>query len=124
MLLSLFIIFLVVFILFMLYDHYIFSYIFVVCFFFSSRRRHTRCALVTGVQTCALPICLLETLKLLIWVLLIGDGASIIDAGGARYVAVVSGNVSRSRTSAEPQFGLRPALCACWSIGRSFGRLC
>src|SRR3546814_14004880 len=25
--------------------------------FFSSRRRHTRCALVTGVQTCALPIC-------------------------------------------------------------------
>src|SRR3546814_20951363 len=29
---------------------------FFVCFFFSSRRRHTRCALVTGVQTCALPI--------------------------------------------------------------------
>src|SRR3546814_1730236 len=27
-----------------------------VTFFFSSRRRHTRCALVTGVQTCALPI--------------------------------------------------------------------
>src|SRR3546814_1022679 len=46
------------------------SYLFFVClliyalsthvllfiFFFSSRRRHTRCALVTGVQTCALPI--------------------------------------------------------------------
>src|SRR3546814_3662274 len=30
---------------------------FVIFFFFSSRRRHTRCALVTGVQTCALPIC-------------------------------------------------------------------
>src|SRR3546814_9700744 len=33
--------------------------VFVVWFigvFFSSRRRHTRCALVTGVQTCALPI--------------------------------------------------------------------
>src|SRR3546814_14361737 len=27
-------------------------------FLFSSRRRHTRCALVTGVQTCALPICM------------------------------------------------------------------
>src|SRR3546814_829496 len=27
-----------------------------VCFFFSGRRRHTRCALVTGVQTCALPL--------------------------------------------------------------------
>src|SRR3546814_2440969 len=34
----------------LLFDH-------VICFFFfSSRRRHTRCALVTGVQTCALPI--------------------------------------------------------------------
>src|SRR3546814_4211779 len=30
------------------------SYLLVFC---SSRRRHTRCALVTGVQTCALPIC-------------------------------------------------------------------
>src|SRR3546814_4135219 len=28
-------------------------------FFISSRRRHTRCALVPGVQTCALPISLL-----------------------------------------------------------------
>src|SRR3546814_5355130 len=28
----------------------------VLYFFFSSRRRHTICALVTGVQTCALPI--------------------------------------------------------------------
>src|SRR3546814_17946862 len=32
-------------------------------FFFSSRRRHTRCALVTGVQTCALPILLAEWQK-------------------------------------------------------------
>src|SRR3546814_2075643 len=32
----------------------------VLFFFFSSRRRHTRCALVTGVQTCALPICYTE----------------------------------------------------------------
>src|SRR3546814_10343470 len=31
--------------------------LFICFFFFSSRRRHTRCALVTGVQTCALPIC-------------------------------------------------------------------
>src|SRR3546814_2932119 len=27
------------------------------CVCFTSRRRHTRCALVTGVQTCALPVC-------------------------------------------------------------------
>src|SRR3546814_13169955 len=32
-------------------------------FFFSSRRRHTRCALVTGVQTCALPIYLSQALS-------------------------------------------------------------
>src|SRR3546814_10464031 len=30
------------------------------CVLFSSRRRHTRCALVTGVQTCALPIAAAE----------------------------------------------------------------
>src|SRR3546814_5228753 len=34
-------------------------------FFFSSRRRHTRCALVTGVQTCALPISPAEVQKML-----------------------------------------------------------
>src|SRR3546814_3380237 len=34
----------------------IFDVCYCVFFFFSSRRRHTRCALVTGVQTCALPI--------------------------------------------------------------------
>src|SRR3546814_1635185 len=35
---------------------FVMSCVFIVFFFFSSRRRHTRCALVTGVQTCALPI--------------------------------------------------------------------
>src|SRR3546814_3551114 len=35
---------------------YICVRLYVLLFFFSSRRRHTRCALVTGVQTCALPI--------------------------------------------------------------------
>src|SRR3546814_10346026 len=35
------------------YGVYIYLFVFL---FFSSRRRHTRCALVTGVQTCALPI--------------------------------------------------------------------
>src|SRR3546814_2704694 len=33
-----------------------------VVFFFASRRRHPICALVTGVQTCALPICAAEQL--------------------------------------------------------------
>src|SRR3546814_3961425 len=31
-------------------------FVFLIVCFFSSRRRHTRCALVTGVHTCALPI--------------------------------------------------------------------
>src|SRR3546814_4516560 len=35
---------------------YLFVFVEVVAFCFSSRRRHTRCALVTGVQTCALPL--------------------------------------------------------------------
>src|SRR3546814_13218046 len=35
-------------------------------FFFSSRRLYTRCALVTGVQTCALPICITLIYKRLI----------------------------------------------------------
>src|SRR3546814_3076351 len=36
-------------------------------FFVSSRRRHTRCALVTGVQTCALPI----------WTVSVGGGVDV-----------------------------------------------
>src|SRR3546814_17388482 len=36
--------------------YYMCSFASLFYFFFSSRRRHTRCALVTGVQTCALPI--------------------------------------------------------------------
>src|SRR3546814_5980411 len=40
---------------------------FSMCFFFSSRRRHTRCALVTGVQTCALPIYPMHGSSALAW---------------------------------------------------------
>src|SRR3546814_1828438 len=43
-------------------------------FFFSSRRRHTRCALVTGVQTCALPISEAETRTRLIDIALVEAG--------------------------------------------------
>src|SRR3546814_7295695 len=53
------------FLLFLFVDYIVLFDVFFVCififfvffFFFSSRGRHTRCALVTGVQTCALPIC-------------------------------------------------------------------
>src|SRR3546814_669231 len=50
--------------LFVIFCISVFSFfVMIFCFFFSSRRRHTRCALVTGVQTCALPI-LLATISL------------------------------------------------------------
>src|SRR3546814_12247469 len=44
-----------------------------VVFFFSSIRRHTRCALVTGVQTCALPISTIAVDAVLDHALELGD---------------------------------------------------
>src|SRR3546814_8083675 len=68
-------------------------------FFFSSRRRHTRCALVTGVQACALPI----------WV-----------EGGRSSVSV---RVERSRDThreiAWPEGHLDFARCE--RVGRAYG---
>src|SRR3546814_18716426 len=55
--------------------------------FFSSRRRHTRCALVTGVQTCALPILgEVATLK-------IAPGPNQISRENGKRRLVVSANV-------------------------------
>src|SRR3546814_3066921 len=69
----------------------------VVFFFCSSRRRHTRCALVTGVQTCALPIFTLLALTLVIGILV--DDAIVeveniekrIEAGQTPYRAALIG---------------------------------
>src|SRR3546814_9904563 len=61
-------------------------YLFVFVFFFSSRRRHTRCALVTGVQTCALPILTPPTVD----VDLVGDKACIKEDGSVTFDIVVS----------------------------------
>src|SRR3546814_9876295 len=62
-------------ILFELFSDCLYKYDVLVCyifgFFFSSRRRHTRCALVTGVQTCALPILIEPNFRR---ALLISDG--------------------------------------------------
>src|SRR3546814_3912407 len=57
---------------------YCIGLVFFFFFFFSSRRRHTSCALVTGVQTCALPICRLEALARA------GDGPGFVQALDAR----------------------------------------
>src|SRR3546814_10555202 len=49
----------------------------IVFLFFSSRRRHTRCALVTGVQTCALPI--FNTGRKLVAFVPLENGAPAVD---------------------------------------------
>src|SRR3546814_18546903 len=54
-------------------------------FLFSSRRRHTRCALVTGVQTCALPI------FANIEVFIPGSPAMIANARRANYIRCLLG---------------------------------
>src|SRR3546814_4894435 len=60
-------------------------FIYFLHFFFSSRRRHTRCALVTGVQTCALPI---WTPVLMLSALgRTSDRAEGLDAGADDYLA-------------------------------------
>src|SRR3546814_8240995 len=59
-------------------------------FFFSSRRRHTRCALVTGVQTCALPISV--TVRMLAEALKLENDARMrfVDASRQQDVATVT----------------------------------
>src|SRR3546814_2364929 len=59
-------------------------------FFCSSRRRHTRCALVTGVQTCALPI---YPAKLVAYGLSLRD---LVDAVGRNNENVGAGYIERS----------------------------
>src|SRR3546814_13197717 len=61
-------------------------------FFFSSRRRHTRCALVTGVQTCALPISILRTPHAGAPLLRSGRGRRKAPGEGLAYPAMASGS--------------------------------
>src|SRR3546814_9474383 len=89
----------------------------VIVLFFSSRRRHTRCALVTGVQTCALPISLCR-----------GGRRGLSDRPGASEGKLSkSGHPARSR--AEVGGGRRPSRlrvprgeCRVRRAGRGGGR--
>src|SRR3546814_4080196 len=56
--------------------------VFIYDFFFSSRGGHTRCALVTGVQTCALPIYAVGRLKLGVALEAEDTAASILPRAG------------------------------------------
>src|SRR3546814_14920772 len=80
-------------------------------FFFSSRRRHTRCALVTGVQTCALPISMRLPLPA-------HEGAAVIFHRQAKagHPATVPGGRGQPRSSAPGS--IAPLPCRWASVGR------
>src|SRR3546814_7096112 len=72
------------------------SFVLFVIFFFSSRRLHTSCALVTGVQTCSLPI-YVATAHLLLQV-----GSASTEALMVAHMPAVSGRAETFHTSDFP----------------------
>src|SRR3546814_8158678 len=71
-------------------------------FFFSSRRRHTICALVTGVQTCALPILRLLEVNFELEgfnVLAAHDGAEGIELARAEHPDVIISDIMMPKVS-------------------------
>src|SRR3546814_4977445 len=76
-------------------------------FFFSSRRRHTRCALVTGVQTCALPISALalELMDAGVEVLGIEFNEEIVQSLNGRLSRVVQADTTKQERSEERRVG-------------------
>src|SRR3546814_13833829 len=90
-------------------------------FFFSSRRRHTSCALVTGVQTCALPISTVKK-RFTTWGvgleigsidLLLGQATAFGVVKSANYVGFVGGALGQS--------GLKCVRCC---FGCLFSKCC
>src|SRR3546814_9291033 len=80
-------------------------------FFFSSRRRHTRCALVTGVQTCALPISTVIPLRLAAGAEWRGERATFdveLFDSGRRIVFAGKGSHRLDTGAGEAAFALRP----------------
>src|SRR3546814_9391253 len=95
-------------------------------FFFSSRRRHTRCALVTGVQTCALPLpraCAQR--RLYPAFLLSAERVAVADRGqggvprSRRYRRPLRTRGPKSHRAAEAAFGDRAqAICETFPVPR------
>src|SRR3546814_7381493 len=67
-------------------------------FLFSSRRRHTSCALVTGVQTCALPIS--------------GDIVAVVHGPATPIVAINPDNPNLALIAALQEAGVTVAICS------------
>src|SRR3546814_2585700 len=76
--------------------------------FFSSRRRHTSCALVTGVQTCALPILLAGVIMALLW--------ESFSKGSRRFLALGNSEEACRLMGLNP----RKILVSAFSIGGLF----
>src|SRR3546814_3407577 len=93
-------------------------------FFFSSRRRHTRCALVTGVQTCALPILKLLPMKRMVFGAALGSVAgAAVSPCGAVLATAWPGAHPASASSTAPDMAFRgpvdrspEALCIAFPI--------
>src|SRR3546814_3081739 len=93
-----------------------------VCFFFSSRRRHTRCALVTGVQTCALPILLCWGGNAVAGRIAVGEiSPMLLTTGRWAGVAVLIAVFARRRVAAEWPV-MRHHLWYLGAMGRSAER--
>src|SRR3546814_10814430 len=93
-----------------------------VVFFFSSRRRHTRCALVTGVQTCALPIWSDLGGWDAVWSHAGPDAAGVTVGGGATAIDC-SDTLLRSDSDGMELVGIGLSnIIAVAKIGRASGR--
>src|SRR3546814_2791118 len=100
-------------------------------FFLSSRRRHTRCALVTGVQTCALPISLADAVRARengatgLWSIVNGNNGLMMDAPNS-----VTGDEDLKVAllkPAAPHLQIRPSggqFSSAWKTVDRSGRLC
>src|SRR3546814_2690534 len=106
-----------------------FFYVCLGCFFFSSRRRHTRCALVTGVQTCALPIS--NGLEFLVDIVVqrfeqcwIKDKCCVVSKEQRVAVGLCAGNLGRRNTGIATGFILYDYRLAQRSEERRVGKAC
>src|SRR3546814_18144392 len=89
-------------------------------FFFSSRRRHTRCALVTGVQTCALPIYLVGLRSSITGEIVMDE----VEIGADQMLPKVSGLRGPFTCLNSARYGIAwgalGAAEACWHTARQY----
>src|SRR3546814_2280283 len=83
-------------------------------FFLSSRRRHTRCALVTGVQTCALPICSRE----------LGESLGINKATWLHQVLLAAANGKHASFDAYVRWSADLIDAGRWYLGINWDVIC